>query len=109
MARRFVSLDHLTGGRVGWNLVTSDSDSAARNLGTGEQTPHDERYDMAEEYMEVVYKLWEGAWEDDAVVRDVERGIYVDAIPRHEIEHEGTLLQGARVRPCGSRRRSARR
>ena len=89
MARRFASLDHLTGGRVGWNLVTSYSDSAARNLGTGHQTPHDERYAMAAEYLEVCHKLWEDSWDDDAVVRDAERGIYVDATRVHDIDHHG--------------------
>ena len=93
MARRFASLDHLTGGRVGWNLVTSYSDSAARNLGTGQQTPHDERYDMAAEYLEVCHKLWEDSWDDDAVVRDAERGIYVDAGRVHDIDHHGRYFR----------------
>jgi FMN-dependent oxidoreductase (nitrilotriacetate monooxygenase family) len=74
---------------VGWNLVTSYSDSAARNLGTGSQVPHDERYDMAAEYLEVCYKLWEGSWENDAVVRDRDRGVYVDPNRVHDINHEG--------------------
>jgi long-chain alkane monooxygenase len=89
LARRFSTLDHLTKGRVGWNLVTSYSDSAARNLGTGSQVPHDERYDMAAEYLEVCYKLWEGSWENDAVVRDRDRGVYVDPNRVHDINHEG--------------------
>ncbi len=89
LARRFSTLDHLTQGRVGWNLVTSYSDSAARNLGTGTQVPHDERYDMAAEYLEVCYKLWEGSWEDDAVVRDRQAGVYVDPTRVHGINHDG--------------------
>jgi long-chain alkane monooxygenase len=89
LARRFSTLDHLTNGRVGWNLVTSYSDSAARNLGTGQQVPHDERYDMAAEYLEVCYKLWEGSWEEDAVVRDPVTGVYADPRRVHDIAHHG--------------------
>uniref|UniRef100_UPI002FE3BB53 LLM class flavin-dependent oxidoreductase n=1 Tax=Sinomonas sp. TaxID=1914986 RepID=UPI002FE3BB53 len=59
LARKFGTLDHLTGGRIGWNIVTSYQESAARNLGLGRQLAHDERYDRAEEFMDVVYKLWE--------------------------------------------------
>jgi long-chain alkane monooxygenase len=89
LARRFTTLDHLTGGRVGWNLVTSYADSAARNLGTGRQVPHDERYDMAAEYLEVCYKLWEASWEDDSVVCDRAAGIYADPTRVHDIAHHG--------------------
>jgi alkanesulfonate monooxygenase SsuD/methylene tetrahydromethanopterin reductase-like flavin-dependent oxidoreductase (luciferase family) len=67
-AKLFSSLDHFTGGRVGWNIVTSYLDSACRN-GLGEMLPHDQRYERAEEYMEVAYKLWEASWEEDAVVQ----------------------------------------
>ena len=69
-ARRISTLDHLSGGRIGWNIVTGYLDSAARNLGLNQQLGHDERYDLADEYLDVVYKLWEKSWEDDAVVRD---------------------------------------
>ena len=62
-ARRISTLDHLTDGRIGWNIVTGYLDSAARGMGKAKQTAHDDRYDVAEEYMEVVYKLWEGSWE----------------------------------------------
>jgi FMN-dependent oxidoreductase (nitrilotriacetate monooxygenase family) len=89
LARRYGTLDHLTNGRIGWNLVTSYSDSAARNLGTGKQVAHDERYDVAAEYLEVCYKLWEGSWEDDAVVVDREKGVYVDPSRVHNINHQG--------------------
>ncbi len=89
LARRFSTLDHLTRGRIGWNIVTSYSESAARNLGKGQQLGHDERYELAEEYMEVVYKLWEGSWEDDAVVRDAEGGTYIEPSKVHPIEHAG--------------------
>ena len=92
LARRFSTLDHLTDGRVGWNVVTSYADSAARNMGTGVQAAHDQRYDMAAEYLEVCYKLWEQSWEDDAVVIDRERGVYVDPTRVHDIEHHGRFF-----------------
>jgi len=88
-ARRMTTLDHLTNGRIGWNVVTSFLPSAARNFGMRKMIPHDERYDIADEYMEVVYKLWEGSWEDDAVIRDAARGIYTDPGKVREINHEG--------------------
>ena len=62
LARRFSTLDHLSGGRVGWNIVTGYLDSAARAMGLDGQIAHDERYDRADEYLEVLYKLWEGSW-----------------------------------------------
>ena len=89
-ARRMTTLDHLTKGRVGWNVVTGYLPSAARNMGHDDQREHDERYDHADEYLEVLYKLWEGSWEDDAVVRDREAGVYTDPSKVHEIGHEGT-------------------
>lgn len=88
-ARRLSTLDHLTGGRVGWNVVTGYLPSAARNFGAGDQRDHDDRYDHADEYLEVLYKLWEGSWADDAVVRDPVRNIYVDPAKVHHIGHTG--------------------
>ncbi|NYE59660.1 FMN-dependent oxidoreductase (nitrilotriacetate monooxygenase family) [Duganella sp. 1224] len=88
-ARRISTLDHLTRGRIGWNIVTGYLDSAARNLGLQRQLGHDERYDMADEYMEVVRKLWEESWEDGAVVNDKQRGVYADPSRIHPINHEG--------------------
>lgn len=88
-ARRLATLDHLTEGRVGWNVVTGYLPSAARNMGQADQREHDERYDHADEYLEVIYKLLEGSWEDDAVVKDTERGIFTDPAKAHEIGHEG--------------------
>jgi alkanesulfonate monooxygenase len=82
------TLDHLTEGRIGWNVVTGYLDSAARGAGKDKQTGHDDRYDIADEYMEVVYKLWEGSWEDDAVLRDRKRGIFTDPSKVHRINHE---------------------
>jgi len=93
LARKFSSLDHLTRGRIGWNVVTSYLESAARNLGLSRQLDHDTRYDIADEFMDVVYKLWEGSWEDDAVIRDRDRGIYTDPSKVHPIHHQGTHFQ----------------
>ncbi|KAA9106421.1 LLM class flavin-dependent oxidoreductase [Microbacterium rhizomatis] len=89
-ARRMSTLDHLTGGRVGWNVVTGYLPSAARNMGHDDQLEHDQRYDVADEYLEVLYKLWEGSWEEDAVVRDRESGVFTDPAKVHEIGHYGT-------------------
>ncbi|WP_338472570.1 LLM class flavin-dependent oxidoreductase [Niallia sp. XMNu-256] len=88
-ARRMSTLDHLTKGRIGWNVVTSYLNSAAVNIGLDQQISHSERYEMADEYMEVVYKLWEGSWEEDAVLVDKERKIYADPEKVHGIRHEG--------------------
>jgi FMN-dependent oxidoreductase (nitrilotriacetate monooxygenase family) len=88
-ARRLSTLDHLTDGRVAWNIVTSYLENAARNLGYGTLPPHDERYERAEEYLEVLYKLLEGSWDDDAVLADAERGIYADPAKIHDVEHDG--------------------
>lgn len=91
-ARRLATLDHLTNGRVAWNVVTSYLASAARNHGREGQIAHDDRYAIAEEFIDVVYKLLEGSWDDDAVVRDREAGIYVDPTRVHPIEHSGELF-----------------
>lgn len=88
-ARRISTLDHLTKGRVGWNIVTSYLNSGALNIGQSAQTKHDDRYDLAEEYLEVCYKLWEGSWEDDAVVRDRAAGIFTHPEKVHPIGHSG--------------------
>jgi FMN-dependent oxidoreductase (nitrilotriacetate monooxygenase family) len=92
-ARRISTLDHLSGGRIGWNIVTGYLDSAARNLGLDRQLGHDERYDLADEYLDVVYKLWEKSWEDGAVVNDKARGIYADPARIHPINHQGKYYQ----------------
>ena len=88
-AKLFSTLDHLTDGRVGWNVVTSYLSDALANFGIKDDLTHDQRYDRADEYMSVVYKLWEHSWEDDAVVRDRVRDIYTDADRVHQIDHEG--------------------
>jgi FMN-dependent oxidoreductase (nitrilotriacetate monooxygenase family) len=99
-ARRMSTLDHLTRGRMGWNIVTGYLDSAARNLGLERQLGHDERYDLADEYMEVVRKLWEESWEDGAVVNDKERGVYIDPARVHPIAHEGRYYKVPGIHLC---------
>ncbi|MGC1410257.1 MAG: LLM class flavin-dependent oxidoreductase [Acetobacteraceae bacterium] len=88
-ARRMSTLDHLTKGRIGWNVVTGYLDSAARGMGLAQQPEHDSRYDVAEEYMEVVYQLWEGSWEDRAVLRDRASRQFADPARIHRVKHEG--------------------
>jgi long-chain alkane monooxygenase len=88
-ARRMSTLDHLTDGRIGWNVVTGYLESAARNHGQDTITPHAERYDIADEYLEVCYKLWEGSWEDGAVGTAAGRSWYADPARVHAIGHEG--------------------
>ena len=90
LARRFSTLDHLTRGRIGWNIVTGYLDSAARAVGLPAQPEHDGRYDRADEFMEVVYKLWEGSWDDDAVVRDRAGRVYTRPDGVHRIVHAGS-------------------
>jgi FMN-dependent oxidoreductase (nitrilotriacetate monooxygenase family) len=89
-ARRFGTLDHLTAGRIGWNIVNSDNQAAlVRLLGLGEITAHDTRYDRADEFVDLVCKLWEGSWEDDALEIDRERASFADPAKIHEISHHG--------------------
>jgi FMN-dependent oxidoreductase (nitrilotriacetate monooxygenase family) len=92
-ARRMSTLDHLTRGRVGWNIVTGYLDSAARAMGLTEQIEHDRRYDQADEYLEVLYKLWEGSWEDDAVIEDRQARIYAQPDKVHYVRHSGEFYQ----------------
>ena len=88
-ARRMSTLDHLTGGRIGWNIVTGYLDSAARAAGLSGQQAHDDRYDLADEYMALVYQLWEGSWEDGAVQSKRGSGVYADPARVHRIRHRG--------------------
>lgn len=87
-AKMFSSLDHFTRGRIGWNIVTSYLSSAQRN-GLGELLEHDERYEKAEEYMDICYKLWEQSWDDGALVRDVTTDSLFDPAKVHKINHVG--------------------
>ena len=88
-ARRMSTLDHLTRGRVGWNIVTGYLDSAARAAGFSTQPAHDDRYDLADEYMSLVYKLWEQSWDDDAVRADRSSGVYSDPAKVRAVQHHG--------------------
>lgn len=94
-ARRLSTLDHLTRGRLAWNIVTGYLPDAALNYGLSEQIKHDDRYAIAEEYLEVVYRLLEQSWDDDAVVQDAENLVYTDPDRVHEIGFEGTYFQVA--------------
>ena len=91
LARQFLSLDHLSGGRAGWNLVTTFSRAAADNFGDQGLIAHDERYRRAGEALEVVRKLWD-SWEEETVLRDRERGIYNDVSRIHRANHHGTYF-----------------
>jgi FMN-dependent oxidoreductase (nitrilotriacetate monooxygenase family) len=91
VARQFASLDHLSGGRAGWNVVTSANDFAARNFGHAKLAPHAERYARAREFVEVVQALWD-TWEDDAFVRDRERGLFFEPERQHKVTHHGQFF-----------------
>ncbi len=88
LARLVNSLDHVTEGRIGWNCVTSSNDGAAQNYGNEGQFPHDERYDRADEFADLVTKLWD-AWEPDAVVLDRDAPMFADGSKVHAVHHEG--------------------
>ncbi len=99
-ARRMSTLDHLTRGRIGWNVVTGYLDSAARAMGYAGQMAHDDRYDFGDEYMDAVYALWEGSWADGAVVRDREGGIYTDPAKVRRIDHDGRQYRISAMHLC---------
>ena len=91
-ARRMATLDHLTNGRIGWNIVTGYLDSAARAMGLQRQVAHDDRYDAAEAFMDRAYALWEGSWADDAVRRDRATGVYADPARVRDVAGGGPFL-----------------
>ncbi|CAI7607994.1 unnamed protein product [Penicillium pancosmium] len=103
LARRFSTVDHLSNGRIGWNIVTSYLDSAARNFGLNTQVEHDERYRIADEYLDVTYKLWEASWRDDAVTWRQEAskngppegalGNYANPKAVRQINHKGKYFE----------------
>jgi len=99
-ARRMSTLDHLTQGRIGWNIVTGYLDSGPRGAGRGRQTAHDTRYDIAEEFMAIQYGLWEGSWEDDAVRRDREAGVFTDPAKVHRMTHDGEYFHVDGIHLC---------
>ncbi|WOC11392.1 LLM class flavin-dependent oxidoreductase [Gordonia sp. MP11Mi] len=88
-ARKISTLDHASKGRIAWNIVTSLSSNAWRNFGYDGITAHDDRYAWADEYVDVVYKLWEGSWDDDALIQDKASGLHADFDRVHKINHEG--------------------
>ena len=92
VARRFASLDHISGGRAGWNIVTTSNPDAALNFGLDEHMEHDERYRRAREFYDVVTGLWD-SWADDAFIRDVESGIFFDPERMHVLDHKGKYSQ----------------
>ena len=100
MARRFSTLDHLTKGRIGWNIVAGFVDSGARAIGEDRIRAHDERYDLAEEYMDAVYKLWEMSWDDDAVQRDRAHQVFARPDGVRRVDHEGPYLKMSAVHMC---------
>ncbi len=91
IARRFASLDHISGGRAGWNLVTTSNPDAALNFGMTDQMPHAERYRRGREFVDVVTGLWD-SFADDAFVRDQENGIFFDPERMHVLNHEGEFF-----------------
>jgi alkanesulfonate monooxygenase len=91
IARRFASLDHISGGRAGWNIVTTSNPDAALNFGRDDHMEHDERYARAREFYDVVTGLWD-SFADDAFVRDMEAGLYVDPERMHVLNHKGKYL-----------------
>ena len=91
IARRFASLDHISGGRAGWNIVTTSNPDAALNFGMDEHMEHDERYRRAREFYDVVTGLWD-SWADDAFIRDVESGMFFDPDKMHTLNHKGKYL-----------------
>ncbi|MBN8920545.1 MAG: LLM class flavin-dependent oxidoreductase [Rhizobiales bacterium] len=99
-ARRMSTLDHLTKGRIGWNIVTGYLDSAARGMGFTQQRDHDDRYDVADDYLDVVYKLWEASWDDDAVVRDRASGVYARADRVRAVRHHSRFHQLNAIHLC---------
>lgn len=99
-ARRMTTLDHLTKGRIAWNIVTSYLESGTKNIEIGNKFQHDERYNIADEYLEVCYKLWEGSWEDGAVLKDKGKRVFTDPTKVHEINHFGKYFKVPGIHLC---------
>ncbi|KAI5264737.1 bacterial luciferase-like protein [Aureobasidium subglaciale] len=89
LAKRFSTLDHLTQGRIGWNIVTSWKKAAFKAIGIDTPIDHDERYEQADEYLRLLYKLWEGSWSDDAIIADAKNDTYFDPEKIRTIKHQG--------------------
>lgn len=99
-ARRMSTLDHLTKGRIGWNIVTGYLASAAKGMGLPDQLSHDARYDAADDFMAAVYKLWEGSWEDDAIVADKAARVFAEPSRVRRVRHEGPYYRVDGVHLC---------
>jgi len=88
LARRIASVDHISGGRAAWNVVTTAGDIAAKNFGLTGAPLHEDRYGRAAEFLDIVIKLWD-SWEDDAIINDWKNGVFADASKVHAIDHVG--------------------
>jgi alkanesulfonate monooxygenase SsuD/methylene tetrahydromethanopterin reductase-like flavin-dependent oxidoreductase (luciferase family) len=100
LARKFATLDHITDGRVGWNIVTSYLESAAKSYGLEKGIEHDERYKIADEFLDVVYKLLEGSWQDTAVEADKQSGVWTNPDKVRKIDHVGCASLLGDVKDC---------
>src|SRR5262249_54757768 len=100
LARRLSTLDHLTKGRIGWNIVTGYLDSAAAGMGLDAQARHQQRYEIAEDYMQVMDKLWEASWDADAVMRDRSRRVSADPTKIRRIRHDGPYYRVDAIHLC---------
>jgi FMN-dependent oxidoreductase (nitrilotriacetate monooxygenase family) len=96
-ARRFATLDHFSKGRMGWNIVTGSSAESAALMFGKDLIPHDTRYDMGDEYIDLSFKLWEGSWQDDAVLADKTEGVFAVASRVHRVRHDGEHYQAEGV------------
>ena len=94
------TLDHLTAGRIGWNIVTGYLDSGSKGAGRGKQVAHDTRYEIAEEFMDIQYSFWEGSWEEDAVRRDRASGVFTDPAKVHRVSHAGEYFKVDGIHLC---------
>ncbi len=92
IARRFASLDHISNGRAGWNIVTTSNPDAAKNFGMADQMDHAQRYRLAREAYDVVTGLWD-SWADDAFTRDVESGVFFNPDRLHTLDHKGEFFE----------------
>ena len=92
-ARRVSTLDHISKGRIAWNIVTGSLENGFNNLGVNGMVPHDKRYEIADEYVDVLYKLWEGSWDEEALLKDRTSGVYANPEHVHKINHDGEYFQ----------------
>lgn len=105
LARRLSSLDHISGGRAGWNIVTSYTDDEARNFGADTIEPHDLRYRRAREFVDLTRALWD-SWEDDAFVHDKSSGVFAESVAIHDVKHQAEFYEVSGGSPCHAARRA---